>query len=426
MTNTIDWNENGIKNNFFIAMSLFFISILLHQSNVIFGVNLSFADLFCMIILLLLIFNKQLLIPITPLLFFLVVSILVLVTAAFYIPVKFMHDPLPVRVISDYIKLLAIFSYFIIGYNLPNTFLLKETLKWYSVCGLLIGILGVSLTFLNISFLTDILFFAGTRFRGFMIDPNYFSVLQITALVYLTRMKKISLRYKFLSSVIILLAVLTSGSKTGIITFLCYFMLRLFEYLFLTKKKLNVLVSQVFFVIVLALLAPIALQLSQVLLESIASSIPSFGRIYFLLTDFNSAISESGSGREATWKAAFQVIQLSPLIGIGIGTYTSLALEMFNYNNVAHNTFLQLSAEWGIPLTLFFFLYVFFMIGKATQSNLHHSETNLILRDIIIILLIGSLAISLNNARVLWLFLGALVFSLKKNKVSNDFQEKCP
>ena len=132
------------------------------------------------------------------------------------------------------------------------------------------------------------------------------------------------------------------------------------------------------------------------------------------LCDFSGAISENGSGRDITWKVAIQVIQLSPVTGIGIGTYSHIAYQMFHSNNIAHNTFLQLSAEWGIPLAFMLFIYMFFTIGKATNFSISNdSEMNLILRDIIIILLIGSMAISLNNARVLWLILGALVFSLK-------------
>ncbi|KKK36623.1 hypothetical protein WQ57_18420 [Mesobacillus campisalis] len=418
VAHTLEWNRTEAGRSVWVTLSIFFTAILLHQSNVIFGVNLSFADFFSIFILVFLIWNKRLLVPMTPLVFFIAISFMVLVTAAFYIPIKFMHEPAPARIVSDYIKLLAIFFYFIIGYNLSQINYLKETIRWYSYFGMLIGIVGVWLTFLNIPLFTDILYFAETRFRGLMIDPNYFSVLQITAMVYFTRMESIKTRYKLLAAILTLLSVLVSGSKTGIITLLSYSLIRLVEYLFLKQKKLNVLVFQVFFIVVLALLAPWAMLLLETIFSGIAAKIPSFGRVYYLLTDFGSAVSEGGSGREATWKAALQVIQLSPLIGVGIGTYTSLAWQMFHYDNVAHNTFLQLTAEWGIPLAVLFFIYVFFILGKATQSKMNN-EINLILRDMIIILLIGSLAISLNNARVLWLFLGAIVFSLKdKNAVT--------
>ena len=391
-------------------------SIFLHQSTVIFGVNISFADFFCMMILFVLVINNGMSVPITPLLFFLVVSIQVLVTAVFLVPYTFMHNPDAIKITSDYLKLLATFIYFILGYNLTRFHLLEKTLKWYSIFGLLIGALGIFLTFFRIDVFSQLLFFAGIRFKGLMIDPNYFSILQITALVYISRLQTLKVRYKLLAFLITFLSVLVSGSKTGIITLFCYTMLRILEYVFLKKKKQRELIYQLFLMGLFIIIAPIMIHFVQVSSNNLVASIPAFSRIQFLFTDFGSAISEDGSGRAVTWQAALQIIQLAPLTGVGIGTYTSIAWELFHYNNIAHNTFLQLSAEWGIPIAFMFFTYVFFMLGKATNSSLYGAEMNLILRDIIMILLIGSMAISLNNARVLWLFLGALVSSLQLNK----------
>ncbi|AZU63763.1 O-antigen ligase domain-containing protein [Neobacillus mesonae] len=418
--NTIKSNTLKKQNNIFFILSIFFTSILLHQSNVVFGVNISFADLFCLFILLFLMLNKQLLMPIGPLLFFLIISVLVLATAYFYIPIKYDIAPNSIRIISDYTKLLATFSYFIIGYNLATINLLKPAVRWYSYFGLFIGMAGIVITILNIRVFSEILFFGETRFKGLMIDPNYFSVLQITALVYLTRSEKIKARYKILAVFIMILSVLISGSKTGIITLFSYFILRTVEYFFLTRKKLSTLIFQLFFTISLVVTILVFFDSFQIIFSYLSSAIPSFSRIHLLFSDFISAISEGGSGREDTWRAALQVIQLSPVIGIGIGTYTTIAWEMFHYNNVAHNTFLQISAEWGIPFAVIFFSFVFFLLGKATRYRNQASDLNIILRDMIFILLIGSLAISLNNARVLWLFLGALVFSLNGNKRMNS------
>ena len=424
MTNTLELNLSYEKRRTFLPSILFLISILLHQSNVMFGINFSFGDFFCLLILLILIVNKQLLIPATPLIYFLLVSMLVLVTATFYIPAKYSINLNPLRISSDYIKLLASFAYFIMGFNLANMNLLKDSVKWYSLFGIVIGALGTVMTLLNLRFFSEILFFADTRFRGLMIDPNYFAVLQITAVVYLSRSRLIKTRYKLIAMLITILSVLTSGSKTGMITLLCYFIFRVVEYLFLRRKEVSTFVFQLSLILLFILLTPIAVELLQIFSNNIASHVPSFARINSLFTDFSYAISGNGSGREDTWMAAFQVIQLSPLTGVGIGTYTTIAWEMFHYDNVAHNTFLQITAEWGIPLAIIFFSYVFFVVLKATNSDTYTTETNLILRDIIIILLIGSMAISLNNARVLWLVLGALVFSIKRGRRYDSKSQK--
>ena len=92
---------------------------------------------------------------------------------------------------------------------------------------------------------------------------------------------------------------------------------------------------------------------------------------------------------------------------------------------IAHNTYLQLLAQYGLPLTVMFFSYVVFITIKATFNNkklIKNDYTIRTMRDIIIILLISSLAISLDNARMFWLVLGSLAFYLKtderKNKLS--------
>ena len=387
-------------------------SIFLHQSNVIFNVNISFADFFCVLILLVFAFQQQLQIPIKPLIFFLVLSALVLATSVFYVPFKFMYYPSLMRIISEYVKLVAIFIYFIIGFNLSKLGYLEKTIRWYSIFGIFIGAIGVLFTLFNIGLFSQFLFFAGIRFRGLMIDPNYFSILQVSALVYLSRAKAISPKLKFIAIIITVLSVIASGSKTGMVTLVCYTFIRIIEYIFMSKKKIKVIVFQLFLIVIFVLLIPLAASFLQNIINSLTLSIPSFARIQYLFTDLDYAIAGNGSGRDNTWNVALEIIKLSPIIGTGIGTYTNIGFEMFQLNNVAHNTFLQLSAEWGVPTAFILFSYVFFILLKATSSRVFNSEINLILRDIIIILLIGSVAISLNNARMLWLFLGALVYSV--------------
>lgn len=390
-------------------------AVLLHQSQVVFGVNISFADLFCLYIFSVLLINNQMKIPIAAISFFLVVSTSVLISTVFLVPVKFMFNPEPMGIISEYIKLLALFLYFILGYNLNRDHLMEKIVKWYSVFGVLIGGLGIIFTVLNIRAFSDILFYASTRFRGFMIDPNYYSILQIAAFVYISRINTIKASYKWLAFFIIFLSVLNSGSKTGIISLFCYFTIRVFEYLLKQNKSAFGVAFHLILLISTILIVPFVLSFLQYLINVLGANIPSFIRIQQLLTDFSGAISENGSGRDVTWKVALEVIQISPIIGIGIGTYSTVAFQMFHSDEISHNTFLQLSAEWGIPLAFLLFFYIFFLLGRATTTRLPTTVFNLILRDIIIILLLGSMAISLNNARILWLVLGALASSLYRD-----------
>lgn len=392
------------------ALPLFFMSIFLHQSNVIFGVNLSLADVFCFTILLLFIIQKRLFIPTTPLLFFIFLSFTVLITTTYYVPIKFMYYPDLFRIISEYIKLIAIFTYFVIGYNLSKVNQIETIVKWYSIFGMFLGLIAILFTVFSIKIFSSVLFFADIRFRGLMNDPNYFSVLQITSLVYISRIKNLKARYKFLAIIITFLSVLTSGSKTGIITLFFYLTIRIVEYAINQKKKIKVIISQLFFILTL----PITFIMFPKFEFDIISSIPSFARIQLLFTDFTAAISENGSGRGITLDAALSIIQESPFLGVGIATYTNIASMKYSVENLAHNTFLQLAAEWGIPLTVALFTFISIILIKSNTVNESNTEISIVLRDIIILLLVGSMAISLNNARVLWLFLGALVFLIRK------------
>nr|WP_245350083.1 O-antigen ligase family protein [Cytobacillus eiseniae] len=256
-----------------------------------------------------------------------------------------------------------------------------------------------------------------------MNDPNYFSVLQVTALVYFTRVKTIPLRFKYFAILILILSVLVSGSKTGIITLFSYFFIRIIEYTLISKeKKTKKIILQLSLIFALLAIAFIIIRGFPTLLNMLSSAVPAFSRIEPLFTDFDEAISGNGSDRADTWKVAYLIIQHSPLIGTGIGSYTHIAAETFYYNNVAHNTFLQITAEWGIPLAVLFFTFIGRLIVKSSNSRKSNFEMNYILRDILIILLIGSMAISLNNARVLWLVIGALLSSLGKKQTQRSLK----
>lgn len=402
------------KTLIFIAI---LIGIFLQQSHLLYGVNFSLADFFCFIMFVYMVINNKLQIPLSSLLFFSVLSFIVLFAAVYYIPANFNIVPDPLGTFTSYLKLFAVFIFFIVGYNLSDLNLIDKVVKWYAFSGLFIGVIGVLFTVLNINAFSGIIFdSSGIRFKGLMNDPNYFAILQITALVYFTRSKKINNIFKLFATILISFAILISGSKTGFITLICYLLFRILECLFQTSmiKKTN-LIKLTLSVALLILIVPILINIVDLSAGYLIEKVPSLDRVQVLITDFNSAISNSGSDRTTTWNTAIELIKLSPILGIGVGTYIDLGTKLFGVGTIAHNTYLQLLVEWGIPLTVTFFTFVFYLIVKSTFSRSKRTEINLILRDMIIILLIGSLAISLNNARIFWLCLGALLFNIKNN-----------
>lgn len=407
--------DNNQQSCSFFTSLIVLMAMFLNQSTIFFGVNFSFADFFCFTAVLVLLFKNRIYLPSVPTLFFFIVSISVLLTAIFYIPYKFSYIPDNGTVLSNYFKLIVVFVYFILGYNISKMALINKAIRGFSLAALGIAIIGATFTIFNISIFSDILYYCSTRFRGLMNDPNYFSVLQLVAFVYFSREKKINILLKYVAVFLIILSILASGSKTGMVVLLFYLFFRVLENLIITKKKFSRLIIQLFIIVLLLAIAPVVLVTAQNLTNSLISIIPSFARVQTVFTDFNVAISEGGSSRNQTWQIATEIIKFSPVIGVGIGTYSGIANQLFGTGVLAHNTYLQISAEWGVPLAIIFFSYVFYLIYQATffrnktGDTITSSTAVLILRDILIVFLIASLALSLNNSRIFWLVTGALV-----------------
>ncbi|MGM0901296.1 MAG: O-antigen ligase family protein [Bacillota bacterium] len=406
---------SNFGNNRILILLSILMGLFLNQSNVIFGVNISFADIFAVLLLLFLLLYYPMELPVSPLLFFIVVSISVLATSVFYVPNIYEVVVKPIQIYSNYVKLIAVFTFLILGYNLAKLNIIKKVLKWFSIFGVIIGSVGISLFILKVNIFSDLLFYAGIRYRGLMNDPNYFSILQIIAIVYFSRTKNLNFKYRTLAIIVLLIGVIISGSKTGIIVAGCYGAFRLFEYTLVIRKSKKSIIASVLVTIIFILMTPFFLKGFQGSLDTIQSYIPSFSRVQTLFTDFSGAISESGSGRNNAWATAIELIKLSPLIGVGLGNYTLLSSTLYGVGAIAHNTYLQLMVEWGLPLAVTFFVLIFIMLIKVSLTNNRNNENLSILRDSLIILLMGSFAISLNNARIFWLILGALIFYIGKH-----------
>ncbi|WP_374723708.1 O-antigen ligase family protein [Calidifontibacillus erzurumensis] len=400
------------EKSLLFTIILFFMSIFLNQTSIIFGINISFSDLFCLLLLTLI--SSELKIPIKQLVFFLILSLIVLFSSSIVVPFLFSYYPDQNKILVNYLKLVVVFVYFILGFSLSKQGFIDRVLKWYSIFGLICAIVGIIWSIFQINFLSDLLFMEG-RYKGLMNDPNYFSIVQITSLAYLSRTIK-NEKLNIIVWFIFLLSIIVSGSKTGMVTLLIYLSIRILEYLIKSRKNIRKLTSSIFFFLFLIIVLPLVTSKLEYLFELISNFTPVFSRIGLIFTDFTSAVSDDGSARDKAWGNAVKLIELSPIFGIGVGTYSGLADFLFGKTVIAHNTYLQLAVEWGVPLTLIFYIYVIVILGKTLKIGQDNSFHGNILRDIIIILLIGSLAISLNNARMFWVFFGALVNSVYYRK----------
>src|SRR5690606_38535607 len=130
-----------------------------------------------------------------------------------------------------------LFMYFIVGYNLQRLGWNTLVLKVYAISGFIIGVLGIVFTIVGLPILRDLFYYSEIRYKGLMIDPNYFAILQITSLVYFLRRGGLKTATKLIILLAFFVIILVSGSKTGLITLFLYLTLLSFERFFLERKN---------------------------------------------------------------------------------------------------------------------------------------------------------------------------------------------
>jgi len=84
----------------------------------------------------------------------------------------------------------------------------------------------------------------------------------------------------------------------------------------------------------------------------------------------------SGEGRQALWKNSAQLIGLHPWTGVGLGSfqYAFTAIEVVGFPRVidhAHNDYIELAAELGLPAASTLFLLFLWLTARALQASLH-------------------------------------------------------
>lgn len=407
--------EPTVTNNKFFTILLLTFGVFLNHSNIIFGINASLADLVLPIIIIKILINKNYKIPLRPLLFFILLSIIVIFSAIF-VNNQYLNSSLTLNhLVKEYLKLIILFLYFLLGYSLSKIDLIDNALRGFSKGAFALSIISLVYLVFPISYLGDVLFFGETRFRGFMNDPNYFATLQLSALMYFFTMNTYKLRTKIISLLLFILSISLSGSKGGFISLSIVLLYLFVNEIVLKRKNLKsvtlMMVSLTFFTIFLV-------KSSDSNYLSIFSQIaPSFERVSTIFLDFGESISVGGSGRESAIKEALHLINISPFFGIGIGTYSSLNYIISGSKTIAHNTYLQLAVEWGLIVTIIFFLIVIIALIVSYRKK---EPIIKIVRNMMIPLFLGSLSISLNNARIFWILLGSLLFFVSKKEVIEE------
>lgn len=408
-------SKKTTSNTKILFFLLTIMSVFLNQSGVLFGINISLSDILLPFVMVILLFENNFRTPKNVFLYFILLTTVVIFTTLFYSPIKFSISPNPSLFFNGYLKLVVIFLYLVIGYNISKKGMLNIALKGFVWGAVLSGILGIVTTFFNISAFNDLLYLGGVRYKGFMNDPNYFAVLQNAALAYVISTEGITNKQRFCIGGVLFLSILLTGSKTGLIITALLLLRIIIKKLYVKKINLTKILFVLFVLFLVIILASFIKAGLEKLVEEGTVVAPIIERSISIFDNFSESLSDNGSGREIAWLHAVNLIKESPLLGVGVGIYQEISMKLFGVNTIAHNTYLQLMVEWGSINTLIFIGYLFFTYFKVPNNKVKPYQVKSI-KNILFVFSIGSLAISLNNARLFWLLFGAFIFYSQPSK----------
>lgn len=393
---------------FLVAGAAFF----LNHTVIIGRFNLSIADAFLVGLLFTLVVSSRLYFTRFAVLFFLVVLAVGVSTSLFITPSVLGTTASPRSILGDVIKLVISFFYFNVGVSIARLGLHNIAIKWFAIGSAGVAALAVGMEILGFSILEDTLYYGGLRYRGFMSDPNFYSILSCVGFVYFSYSSTVHIFLRIAALLVLGFSVILSGSKTGLVALVTILFVILCTRALQARSTGRVLLFLLAGAVTIVSLNSIREWLAS-WVHKLSDDMPQLDRTSALLSDdFSTVLSGDGSSREAVWSVGLQIIETSPIFGVGIGSYGAVAGFLFDHPALAHNTYIQLSAEWGLVLAFVLFLWLTILLGKATLSTFSRQvpESLLILRDTVIVFMIGSVSLSLNNARMLWFFLGMFAF----------------
>jgi len=401
------------KLGWFIKLLFGTFSIFLVTQKVIMGVNLSFADLLLLPVCVALIYSERFSLPpkvVVTFLFFSVWTLCVSIIISCGINGYALDLD---AVLIDYLKLFVCFLYLCIGICFAKYNIWKFFLKKYAGTSVVVSLLGIFLTIsMKMGFINSESFYTGNRYQGFTDDPNLFAIMQLVGLSYYLFSENINERFRLIGITIISCGVVLSGSKTGIIVLIFLLFGKNFSIAFNMNSNFKVSVKKMRNKLVLICILVVMCFTAFYMEDVIREIVPASNRIFYLFENFEQGMTNDGSSRENVWLNSLEVINQNMIFGTGVGAYLPVSEYLTGQRVLAHNTYLQILAEWGLPLGATFFIYIFistrrYFLGKGNKDAY--------LIPIIMVLFSGSLSLSLNNNRIFWLVIGALLaFSEKK------------
>jgi O-antigen ligase len=141
-----------------------------------------------------------------------------------------------------------------------------------------------------------------------------------------------------------------------------------------------------------------------------------FGRIATITDTENNYNYTAEAGRLAVWKRGLEMMAANPLLGVGVDAFASAEGEMHSGVgkwSTAHNTFLQVGAELGVPGFLAFCIILGSLIRKSHRigsslgsTRVFQMFTSHALVGSLVGFIVGSFFLSLAYGNITYLLFG--------------------
>lgn len=392
----------------------FLFGVLLNFQRVIGSLNFSLADLLIFPLLAYLIATKTLRLDKGIFAATLYLMLYIVTASAIFVPFQYQVSVEMSSLLVGTIKQSVLFIYLFIGLSLRSSPYEDQVIKGVVIGSFISAIFSILFLISGIptlrAFVVD-----SDRLIGFSNDPNFFATVQCAALGLLLFSKTFALStYRKWAILAITVSVLLTASKSGLL-----FMTAIYAtFIGLTFKHRNLkLLLVVSVVLFLSLIGITSFK------DQITQLIPAFERIVRLFENFGYALNADGSSRSAVWNLAINIISSSPF-GIGNSAFWVIA-DRFGGDNLAHNTYLQLAIEWGLINAVVFVFCLLYVLAYSIFTRRQHDAA-----IVLLVMLMFSMTLSLNNSRLLWFVVGLMVmdhvqviFDNRQRRLSYGLQE---
>ena len=379
-------------NSKLLTLLLIGLAVFIQQSSVIAGVNVSIADFITLLILVYLLFFANHLLKANHFLQFFIIlytyRMIITLCLLFFDDLIFITVK---EVLASTVKYAFVVIYFYLGmiiFKLGNS--KKVIVTSYIISSVTIGLFCIIAGLNKSPLLMKLLYFDEIRSKGLMNDPNYFAMTQII-----------------------------TGSKTAFIILIV-----LAIYFFIKKLFSRNAVSVVSMsVIMLILLCFTFYNINYYLFQlSDLDALPSLDRMASIFEEGFASLNDSGSERSVVWINAISVIKYTLGFGVGLVDYVHIGSQINGILLVAHNTYLQIFAEWGILFGALFIIFMLYLLFELFRFNISGKNVTAIV--VMLTMLIYFLTVSFNNSRYVAFILGIIVFIVQYEKMERDRNEE--